>query len=352
MRPVDLLLGAAVVAGGAICVRGLLAMRRLDRRQAADDDDEVTQQLRDHVEGSERRRVRQLLWLGALILVPSFLLLFVSFPAEYSCAPQAASSPPGVAKGAVPQPVPSVPGPAATPLLPIPTVPEPAATPLLVPFMVGSVVVIAIGAGLMLLGTHVGTRAVGGATIAAALLGNGYVIFRAKIDDLVKIDTLVKIDKPSINLPGEEPERQGQAQGQGKSQALQLAPERLGLLDGFAPGQAAIPEHARGRLDDICRRLRERGRERRGLVLVVGSTDRVRLAARARRQFESNVGLAQARAEQVREALVPCQEGDSNLVTLVAGPRHTPVPGTVDDLGGNPGDRSVAVYVVWNAPPR
>jgi hypothetical protein len=102
---------------------------------------------------------------------------------------------------------------------------------------------------------------------------------------------------------------------------------------------------------------RRAGRD--GILIMVGSTDRTRLAEKSRQRFDSNVGLAQSRAEAVKEALIArckllsdtCDLRDSLILTLVSG------PGTTTELGrdmkisvdGYPQDRHVDIWAIWSA---
>jgi len=84
--------------------------------------------------------------------------------------------------------------------------------------------------------------------------------------------------------------------------------------------------------------------------VLVGSSDRTPLAPTLARRFESNVGLAQARANAVQT----CLQGDSAAGTWpaiqksVKGPDHTPPladpPG--QDVPGKRADRSVTAYLI------
>lgn len=94
-----------------------------------------------------------------------------------------------------------------------------------------------------------------------------------------------------------------------------------------------------------------------GLVFVVGRTDRVPLRANLRMQYESNVGLAQDRAERVKKAISNFCEGQGlsfpSMVTQVGGPRNTPLIRSKKDqnptASANGDDRSVELDSIEEA---
>ena len=87
------------------------------------------------------------------------------------------------------------------------------------------------------------------------------------------------------------------------------------------------------------------------MLLIVGSADRLRLVGGLVGQYESNVGLARARAEQVKLRLEKCGVPGESMVTVVAGPRNTPERRQPRDVHGFPEDRSVVVWALWNTLP-
>jgi hypothetical protein len=107
-----------------------------------------------------------------------------------------------------------------------------------------------------------------------------------------------------------------------------------------------------GKLQRVCERWRTQGgTNQRGLVLVVGSTDRVALGRVALVQYESNVGLARARAEQAKIRLRQCAIPDNQILTLVSGPRNTPLRSGTDALAmGFAEDRRVDIWALWSIP--
>jgi hypothetical protein len=131
----------------------------------------------------------------------------------------------------------------------------------------------------------------------------------------------------------------------------EIGPELLMEINGFIPGDSALPSGVAPA--DIQSRVCNRWTALRqhdpapGLILVVGSTDITRLTRAQRLRYESNFGLAQARAETVKAQIVGCVN-EKQVLAMVAGPQHTP------DLGhgeppkeGYPDDRRVQVWGLW-----
>jgi len=68
-------------------------------------------------------------------------------------------------------------------------------------------------------------------------------------------------------------------------------------------------------------------------------------------RFESNFGLAQARAEAVKTRIVQCGIRESNVLAMVFGPQHTPdLTGKKPPKDGYPDDRRVQVWALWAWP--
>ena len=74
------------------------------------------------------------------------------------------------------------------------------------------------------------------------------------------------------------------------------------------------------------------------------------MANATRRRFESNYGLARARAEAVKERLTKCTPsiGADALLALVAGPGTTPATPNADRSGFG-ADRRVDVWALWGS---
>lgn len=196
-------------------------------------------------------------------------------------------------------------------------------------------------AGALLLGLARGlwAKGVGTAMVAAGLFANGSVIREVNVGDLFKVEA--RIDKASLELEFGK-----------RIQALsEFGPEVLGVVEDFESGQADVRSHMVPALKDICGKWTQHGgRRQRGVLLVIGSTDRVPLTRITSTQYESNVGLARARAERVRERLLECDVPSSQLVTLVSGPRHTPPGNSGASVEDRAKDRSVAVVALWSVP--
>lgn len=196
--------------------------------------------------------------------------------------------------------------------------------------------------GALLLGFAPGrwAKSVGTGMVTLGLTANGYLVKEAKFGDLFKFDT--HIDKAGIELDFRNR----------LAELTQFGPEQLRSFDDFESGRAEIRPHMGGALDAICARWQAQGgRDQRGVLLIIGSTDRARLTAATSRQYESNVGLARARAEEVKTRLMEqCGVPPSQLVTLVSGPRHTPAGATAVSTDDAAKDRSVAVWALWSVP--
>ncbi len=86
-------------------------------------------------------------------------------------------------------------------------------------------------------------------------------------------------------------------------------------------------------------------------LLVVGATDNTPVRGGP---FESNFGLARARAERVRDILLGenCNMPVHSVLALVSGPRHTDAQhdNPQSRKGGTAEDRSVDVWAFWDRP--
>ena len=196
------------------------------------------------------------------------------------------------------------------------------------------------------------TKMVGAGTVLLSLGANGAIIKELKIGDIVKIDTL-KLDA-EINSRLQE--------------IGNLGPEHIESIGGFIPGKAEITPAMQEAIDDACSKLKaETTGGKEGLLLIVGSTDRVPLRHSALKQYESNFGLARARAESVKLKLSSATENSANIanpaaatsgikcgipvskmLALVSGPEHTPelvLPKYDGVLLSN--DRSVDLWALW-----
>jgi hypothetical protein len=201
-----------------------------------------------------------------------------------------------------------------------------------------------VGGAMLVASRSTWVRAAGTATLLSGLSANGYLIKELKVSEIFKLEA--KIDKPTLDIELNK-----------RLQHLsEFGPRQLALFEGFAPGEEALLPHMDAARDGACQRWQQGGeQDRRGLLLVVGSTDRVALGPAARRRYESNIGLARARAEQVKQALTACGIPPEQLMTLVSGPRKTPTHEGAASSRPDPGfpeDRSVVVWALWSVPVR
>ena len=140
-------------------------------------------------------------------------------------------------------------------------------------------------------------------------------------------------------------------------------PQHIGSVSGFLSGSALQTED--GNLDvhtEIVRAadawISKRKTGQRGMLLIVGSTDRVSLRGSGKAQFDANVGLAQARAEEVKSHLMSAiAEKESQvlptedeLLVLASGPRHSPaICRDCAAARGYPEDRRVDIWAIWSS---
>lgn len=191
-----------------------------------------------------------------------------------------------------------------------------------------------VGALLLLAGKSGLARWTGALMLGLSLFMHGSLIREVKFGDLLKFET--RIDRLADLTLKLEAQRNEQSR---------FEPRLVATISHFAPGNAHIPSEMKSQLTQICGEWKNRNPVQQGRMLqVIGSTDRVPLSASIRRQFESNVGLAQARAEQVKTGLVQCGVRSDQIMTMVAGPKNTaslPARGVPDGVGD---DRSVTVW--------
>lgn len=128
-----------------------------------------------------------------------------------------------------------------------------------------------------------------------------------------------------------------------------LGPEHLGDFVGFERGSSAFAANMDKSALDVCDRWRDRSHNKEGLLLVIGATDRIPLGPAGRLRYESNFGLARARAEQVKSKIVECGIPATRILAIVSGPRTTPERKNRPSVdSGYPEDRMVDVWVVWS----
>ena len=179
---------------------------------------------------------------------------------------------------------------------------------------------------------HTWAKAVGAITMTASLIGGGSSFNLFKIDKIEntlngKVDKLFDLN---LNKGG-------------------FSPGHIIRLEGFCSSSADLTHEITKQIRESCgtRKLKDS----HAFLLVVGATDNTRLTGG---HFESNFGLARARAERVRNILVGenCNIPEHNVLALVSGPRHTD-PQHTDHRsrrGGTAEDRSVDVWAFWDKP--
>lgn len=218
------------------------------------------------------------------------------------------------------------------------------------------VVGIALVAGTVLLifGTGWIARIAGTVAIVAGLTMHGYVINKLQIGDLFRIEP--KIDKiPLLNDLKAQISKIDEADIRNEIEVAfhrigNLGPEYLGRFSGFDPGKSDLKENMEPLTSSVCKQWSDHiDRDQLGLLLVIGATDRVPLNPSARLRYESNFGLARARAEKVKLAIGNCGVLPNRVIALVSGPQSTPEAVTRSDVdSGFPEDRSVDVWAFWS----
>jgi hypothetical protein len=143
-----------------------------------------------------------------------------------------------------------------------------------------------------------------------------------------------------------------------------LGPELIGSVTNFALGstdlnfESELVSRELGRVIDRWQAGRNSGKI--GVLLVIGSADRTPLSLESRRRFDSNVGLANARAEAIKAQLLNRTKhlgekriSEDAVLTLGSGPRLTPeLPSKPVSTNRTefPEDRRVDVWAVWGVP--
>jgi hypothetical protein len=147
--------------------------------------------------------------------------------------------------------------------------------------------------------------------------------------------------------------------------------ERVVSIDGFALGDSVYLEREdAGRVPaseavEVRKAARLWMEQRRngfdGVLIVIGSADRLRLSGAKDKQFEANMGLARARAEVIRAAILKAIHRDApdleprpeQVLVLVSGPQQTPDSSRSTPASwrsGFPEDRRVEVWGFWTLP--
>jgi len=208
------------------------------------------------------------------------------------------------------------------------------ASRLFTPLALVTGLIIVAGLLLLLYGNRPLARRLGALTLLSGL--TGHLIHEVKIDNFLKVDG-VKIEagvRAELNRLGP------------------LGSEYLGYVQDFDPGKADVRPEMRDTINAVCATWKNRvagGKD--GLLLVVGATDRVPLSPSSRRQYESNFGLARARAEAVRGEIAECGVPKTEMLALVSGPKNTPESvGLRTPPSGFPEDRRVDIWGLWGRP--
>ncbi len=217
---------------------------------------------------------------------------------------------------------------------PIQAPPATAATSaMLVPLVVTTGLIVAAGFLLLLYGKGRAVRTVGAVTLLGGL--TGHLIHE------VKIDNLLKVDGPKI-----------QAEIHTElNKLVPSGPEHLGSVEDFDPGRSNVKPIWRETINGVCTTWKTHGGGKGGLLLVVGATDRVPLSPSSLRQYESNFGLARARAEAVMGEIAECGVPIPEMLALVSGPKNTPESvGRQTPPSDFPKDRRVDIWGLWGRP--
>jgi hypothetical protein len=136
-------------------------------------------------------------------------------------------------------------------------------------------------------------------------------------------------------------------------------PIRLGRLtyfENFSSGGIEVADlDAERKLQSVCNVWSDRHKSgETGWLFIVGAADQQSMNKEAIRQYESNFGLAQARAEGVKARIISrCQSAPveerlipEQIVTLATGPPKIPIPGAAL-TPGEAKDRRVDIWAMW-----
>lgn len=212
------------------------------------------------------------------------------------------------------------------------------------------------GVAVVFRSTKVGLRAAGAsmATVGAlTLTAGGFTLIKeVKVDSIfsIKVDKLLELVRQQVIEMG----------GAGPEQVAAIERFKLGEageLDRDVPDQIDVTKSK-----EVARAAqrwvdgRKLGRD--GVLLVIGSTDRLPLGGAKERQFEANVGLARARGEAVKRGIIAAVRNQwaglepkpEQVIVLVSGPGQTPRDGDTSassKRSGYPEDRRVDVWAFW-----
>lgn len=220
--------------------------------------------------------------------------------------------------------------------------------------VIASISIVLIGSGALLFrkGSLTG-KAVGASLIVLGTLSAGGFTL---VKDL-KVESLIKFDVKKLFEYTRVMVQQSEIPG----------PERIASIEGFLVGDESRFNSPNGieqvlnsgkvvnAVDELKRRQRS---GHQVVLLVIGATDRLPIRGAKNHQFEANVGLARARAEAVKRALLarcsqsaPCILSDDQIISLVSGPKNTPINTEPLDPSrakiGFAEDRRVDVWALW-----
>lgn len=218
--------------------------------------------------------------------------------------------------------------------------------------VIANVALLGIGALLLLFGRGKTAKAAGLLSIAGGLIGHAYLVKDVKIDKIFGIEKLLSVGDPRLKLEIQKVMAEGNTGS---------APEHIGTFPRFALGSADLKKanfDAEAEADRICAVWQQHAEEGQdGVLLIVGATDRMPLRRPLASQYDANVGLAQARAEEVRKRLLTCINASTSrhpinptrVLTLASGPVTTPEgkSGLPAAAEGYPDDRRVDVWAFW-----
>jgi hypothetical protein len=197
--------------------------------------------------------------------------------------------------------------------------------------------------------TSRGRKVGAGLAIAGTLIGSGAIFKDTKIESIFRLEkgALEGLVKTQVNVNGT------------------LGPELIGSFPGFSLGSTELDLKNQDVGNEmrrlIDRWIAARASGRNGVLMFVGSADRVPLGPESRRQYEANAGVARARAESVRTQMLEQTKGlpesqrirEEAALVLVSGPRRTPALPSNDRASaraGFPEDRRVDVWAFWTTP--
>jgi hypothetical protein len=220
--------------------------------------------------------------------------------------------------------------------------------------LIGSLAALAVGLS-MVIGKQrsPAVRAFGGVVTAASMLLSAK--FSGTLLRELKLDALLKIDKLSVPLTFRFDSRVLNA-----GPTPTMGAEPVGSIGPFPRGAETLCSKSTDTdcaqsTDTLLRNFVDRhfrggpnGRAA-ALILLVGSADRQRLSGRLRSRFDSNMGLARARAEWLKEQLTtkfPGVFGAIPFLVLSSGPEKTRDPVSARDLEQ---DRKVEVWAHWKS---